>query len=77
MVGRLSPAGRSAEFFGLWGLSVKLSAIIGPMTYGLVTYLSVSNYRLALLSTLMFFILGLVIVFFVDEKRVRQQALLG
>ncbi|MBP9089902.1 MFS transporter [bacterium] len=77
LVGRLSPAGRSAEFFGLWGLSVKLSAIIGPMTYGLVTYLSVSNYRLALLSTLMFFILGLVIVFFVDEKRGRQQALLG
>ncbi len=77
LVGRLSPAGRSAEFFGLWGLSVKLSAIIGPMTYGLVTYLSGSNYRLALLSTLMFFILGLVIVFFVDEKRGREQALLG
>jgi UMF1 family MFS transporter len=47
------------------------------MTYGLVTYLSGSNYRLALLSTLMFFILGLVIVFFVDEKRGREQALLG
>ncbi|MFA7336234.1 MAG: MFS transporter [Candidatus Obscuribacterales bacterium] len=77
LVGRLSPTGRSAEFFGLWGLSVKLSAIIGPMTYGLVTYLSGSNYRLALLSTLMFFILGLIIVFFVDEKRGREQALLG
>ncbi len=77
LVGRLSPPGRSAEFFGLWGLSVKLSAIIGPMTYGLVTYLSGSNYRLALLSTLMFFILGLIIVFFVNEKRGREQALLG
>ncbi len=77
LVGRLSPAGRSAEFFGLWGLSVKLSAIIGPMTYGLVTYLSGSNYRLALLSTLTFFVLGLIVVFFVDEKRGRQQALLG
>lgn len=77
LVGRLSPPGRSAEFFGLWGLSVKLSAIIGPMTYGLVTYVSGSNYRLALLSTLTFFILGLIIVFFVNEKRGREQALLG
>jgi UMF1 family MFS transporter len=76
LVGQLSPPGRSAEFFGLWGLSVKLSAIIGPMTYGLVTYLSGSNYRLALLSTLTFFILGLIIVLFVDEKRGREQALL-
>lgn len=74
LVGQLSPPGRSAEFFGLWGLSVKLSAIIGPMTYGMVTYLSGSNYRLALLSTLTFFILGLVIVLFVDEKRGRLQA---
>jgi len=75
LVGQLSPAGRSAEFFGLWGLSVKLSAIIGPMTYGMVTYLSGSNYRLALLSTLTFFILGLIVVLFVDEKRGRAQAL--
>jgi len=75
LVGQLSPAGRSAEFFGLWGLSVKLSAIIGPMTYGLVTYVSGSNYRLALLSTLLFFILGLIVVLFVDEKRGRAQAL--
>jgi UMF1 family MFS transporter len=47
------------------------------MTYGLVTFISGSNYRLALLSTLTFFVLGLIVVFFVDEKRGRQQALLG
>ena len=41
LVGYLSPPGRQAEFFGLWGLAVKFSSILGPLTYGLVTWLSV------------------------------------
>jgi MFS-type transporter involved in bile tolerance (Atg22 family) len=34
LVGYLSPPAHTAEFFGLWGLTVKLSAILGPVTYG-------------------------------------------
>jgi UMF1 family MFS transporter len=74
LVGQLSPKERSAEFFGLWGLTSKLAAIIGPMTYSLFTYLAGGNYRTALLSTLGFFVLGLVILSFVREKRGRENA---
>lgn len=69
LVGQLSPAGQSAEFFGLWGLTVKMAAVIGPVTYGQITSISGGNYRSALLSTLMFFVAGLVITLLVNEKR--------
>ena len=62
LVGQFSPPGRSAEFFGLWGLAGKLAAVIGPLAYGLVTFLSHGNHRLALLSTCGFFIAGLLML---------------
>ncbi|MBU6454032.1 MAG: MFS transporter [Cyanobacteria bacterium REEB67] len=74
LVGQLSPTKRSAEFFGLWGQTAKLAAILGPLTYSAVTYLSGGNYRTALLSTLLFFILGLIILCFVREGRGRKNA---
>src|SRR4029079_5801374 len=40
LVGYLSPPARIAEFFGLWGLAVKLSSILGPVTYGAVTWIT-------------------------------------
>ena len=43
LVGYLSPPARTAEFFGLWGLAVKLSAVLGPLTYGFVTWLSMAT----------------------------------
>jgi len=69
MVGQLSPPQRSGEFFGLWGLAVRLAAIIGPLTYGTVIYLMNGNHRLAILSTLIFFIAGLILLLTVDEQR--------
>jgi UMF1 family MFS transporter len=69
MVGQFSPPARSAEFFGLWGLASKFAAIVGPLSYGGITYLSGGNHRLAILSTVAFFALGLVLLATVDEKR--------
>lgn len=69
LVGLFSPPGRSAEFFGLWGLAIKLAAIIGPFSYGLITYLSHGDHRLAILSTNAFFIMGLVLLLTVNEER--------
>lgn len=75
LVGLLSPPGRTAEFFGLWGLAGKLAAIVGPVSYGVVTYLSQGDHRLALLTTTGFFIAGLVLLATVDERRGRAAAL--
>lgn len=75
LVGLFSPAARRAEFFGLWGLAVKLSAILGPVTYGLVSWLSHGDHRLAMLITGSYFLIGLLILAGVDVQRGRQAAL--
>ena len=75
LVGLLSPATRRAEFFGLWGLAVKLSAILGPMTYGLVSWISGGDHRLAILITGSYFLVGLVILGGVNVLRGRRAAL--
>lgn len=74
LVGQFSPPERAAEFFGLWGLAGKLAAVIGPLVYGLVTYLTHGNHRQALLSTTVFFIVGLVLLMTVNERRGRTAA---
>ncbi len=74
LVGLFSPPGRSGEFFGLWGLAGKLAAAIGPLTFGVVTRLTHNNHRLALLSSTSFFLIGLILLVFVNEKRGREAA---
>ena len=69
LVAEFSPRGRSGEFLGLWGMAVKLATGVGALVFGLVTYLTASNYRLALLSTLVFFIGGWLLLLRVNETR--------
>ncbi|MBT9590084.1 MAG: MFS transporter [Thiobacillus sp.] len=59
MVGLLAPPAHQAEFFGLWGLSVKLASIIGPLTYGVTSWVTQGNHRQALLITGSYFVAGL------------------
>jgi MFS transporter, UMF1 family len=75
LVGYLSPPARTAEFFGLWGLAVKLSAILGPLTYGAVTWVTQGNHRVAMLVTGLFFVIGLAILAGLDVARGRRAAL--
>ena len=75
LVGYLSPAARTAEFFGMWGLAVKLSSILGPLTYGLVTWLTAGDHRLAILVTGAYFVMGLLTISGLDVARGRAAAL--
>lgn len=75
LIGYFSPVLRRAEFFGLWGLAVKLSSILGPVTYGLVSWISHGDHRLAMLITGSYFIIGLLILMSVNVQRGRQAAL--
>ena len=74
LVGLLSPATRRAEFFGLWGMAVKLSSILGPLTYGLVSWISQGDHRLAILITGSYFVAGLAILAGVNVRRGRRAA---
>ncbi|MCK9382859.1 MAG: MFS transporter [Sulfuritalea sp.] len=77
LVGLFAPQQRRAEFFGLWGLAMKFAAIAGPMTYGMTTWLSGGNHRLALGVTGLYFVAGLVLLIGIDAKRGREAALGG
>jgi UMF1 family MFS transporter len=59
MVGLLAPPAQQAEFFGLWGLAVKLASIIGPLTYGAASWLTRGDHRQSLLVTGGYFVAGL------------------
>jgi MFS transporter, UMF1 family len=69
MAALLAPAAQMAEFFGLWTLATRLAAILGPITYGLVTVLTSGNHRIAILSTGTFFLIGLWVLRGVDVAR--------
>jgi UMF1 family MFS transporter len=75
LVGYLSPKAHRAEFFGLWGMAVKLSSILGPMTYGAAAWASGGNHRLAMLFTGVYFLIGLAVLTGVDVRRGRRAAL--
>src|SRR5699024_8392360 len=72
MVGAFTPDGRLAEFYSLWTFAIQLAAVVGPLSYGLITWLTGGNHRLALLFTGLFFIAGLLILLQIDfDKGVR------
>ncbi|MDP2708113.1 MAG: MFS transporter, partial [Burkholderiales bacterium] len=75
LIGYLSPEAKRAECYGLWGLAVKLSAILGPVTYGLASWISRGDHRLAILTTGVYFVLGLAVLAGVDAERGHRAAL--
>jgi UMF1 family MFS transporter len=69
LVAYFSPPERSAEFFGLWGVATRLASILGPVTYGAVTWATSGNHRLAILVTGLFFVIAIALLAAVDERR--------
>lgn len=84
MVGRLSPSGQSAEFFGLFAVAGRSSSFIGPLVYGsLATWVArraellgsavelaaQTGQRTALWSIIAFLIIGSLLLLSVDEKK--------
>lgn len=65
---QLIPAGREAEYFGFYGISDKGSSWLGPLIFGLVNQI-VGNYRAAIVSLVVFFIAGFVVLLFVPVRR--------
>jgi len=74
LVGQFTPPAQTAEFFGLWGVALRLAAIVGPLCYGALSALFHGDQRIAILSTLSFFVLGLTMLIGIDERRGRRAA---
>jgi UMF1 family MFS transporter len=70
---QITPPSREAEFFGFYVLSGKFASMFGPLLFGFVSEASGSQ-RLAVLSLLPFFLVGLALMAGVDERRAFAQA---
>ncbi|NJN64170.1 MAG: MFS transporter [Acidobacteria bacterium] len=68
LMARFIPAEKTGEFFGLFALSGKLTAFLGPLVLGEVTGLTGSQ-RWGVGAVSIFFLIGLVLLYFVDERR--------
>lgn len=84
MVGKLSPPGQSAEFYGLFAVAGRTSSFIGPTVYGIVAAEMALRYaaqgetavmaeqlgqRVAILTIAGFLVVGLLLLLWVNEKR--------
>ena len=77
MTGYFAPPAQMAEFFGLWSFATRLAGIVGPLAYGAVTWLTAGNQRIAILSTAVLFVAGLLLLWPIDVRRGREAALRG
>lgn len=75
MAGMFSPRRQLAEFYGLWTFAVRLASIIGPLSYGAITWMTGGDQRTAILSTAVLFAVGLVLLIPVNVQRGREAAL--
>jgi len=63
----LIPKEFKTEFFGFYGLFEKTSTLLGPLTFGLVSWIT-SSQKFAVLSVGVFFILGMLVLRKVKER---------
>ena len=75
MTGVLAPPRQIGEFFGLWSFATRLASIVGPLSYGAITWMTGGNQRIAIFSTAVLFVAGLLLLLPIDMKRGRAAAL--
>jgi len=74
MLALLTPKEKMAEFFGFYAFTGKVASIFGPFIYGEVARITGSQ-RWAILSVLVFFLAGIIILQTVNENKGRQIAI--
>ncbi|MDH5437205.1 MAG: MFS transporter [Gammaproteobacteria bacterium] len=74
---RLIPVDKAAEFFGFYNMLGKFAAVIGPVMMGWISMIT-GDPRLSILSLIILFLSGAVLLYFVNEQEgVRQAGLLN
>ncbi len=64
----LTPINKMTEFFGFYSVTGRLASIIGPLVYGEIA-VRTGNQRYAILSIILFFISGLLLLQFVNVQK--------
>ncbi|MEB2354093.1 MAG: MFS transporter, partial [Ignavibacteriales bacterium] len=71
LMSKLTPPEKKTEFFGFYSFFGKSSAIIGPLVFGFVSFIS-GDQRLAIFSIGIFFLTGLIILLWVNDPKADQ-----
>lgn len=74
MLALLTPKDKMAEFFGFYSVTGRIASILGPLVYGEISRIT-GDQRWAILSTLVFFVLGAILLQTVNEKKGHQAVL--
>ena len=69
---KLTPGDKKTEFFGFYSFFGKSSAILGPLVFGYISYIT-GNQRYAISSIAFFFLIGLLILFKVKDTTAHPQ----
>ena len=70
---RLIPEGHSSQFYGFFNMLGKFAAIIGPVLVGIMSVIT-GEQRYGILSLIILFILGFVLLRRVDEEKAKTEA---
>jgi UMF1 family MFS transporter len=70
--GIFTPDANSAEFFGFFAVSGKFASVFGPLIYGILIAIT-GSVRSGILSVLFFFVVGMAILWAVDERKGMQE----
>ncbi|NCC34595.1 MAG: MFS transporter, partial [Chloroflexia bacterium] len=62
------PKGQEAEYFSIYEISERGTSWLAPLLFGLAFQMT-GSYRIALISLMVFFIAGIVLLFFVNVRR--------
>jgi len=65
---RMIPKGREASFFGIYEVSERGTSWLGPLLFGIVVA-ATGSYRQAILSLIIFFVVGAVILYFTNTDQ--------
>jgi len=74
MLALLTPDSKMAEFFGFYSVTGRIASIIGPLVYGEVARIT-GDQKWAILSVLIFFAVGFLMLATVDEAKGRATAI--
>lgn len=67
------PHGQEAEYFSLYEISERGTSWLAPLFFGLAFQLT-GSYRIALVSLMLFFLVGLGLLSFVNIRRAAEEA---
>lgn len=69
LMSKLTPPEKKTEFFGFYSFFGKSSAVIGPLVFGMLSFLT-GNQRYAIISIGFFFLMGLLILLKVNDPKI-------